>query len=145
MQFNPRDPAFENRIRQSFAAQKIMQTLGMALDLIEPGKAVISLPRHERVFQQQDFIHGGVLAIGLDSACGYSALSLAETGLEVMTIEFKTSFIAPAGQERIIFTGQVIKPGRRVIFTEAAAHGLDGERRVLLATMTATMTYVDLS
>ena len=144
MELIPRNPAFEEKVRASFAAQTVMQTLGMSMESVEPGQATLSIPRHERVFQQQKFIHGGVLAIGLDSACGYAALTLAEENLEVMTIEFKTSFIAPAGQERVIFTGRVIKPGRRVIFTESTAHGLDGDRRILLATMTATMTYVEL-
>ncbi|XDZ66359.1 PaaI family thioesterase [Alphaproteobacteria bacterium LSUCC0684] len=144
MELHPRDPDFEEKARSSFAAQTVMKTLGMSMDQIEPGRAVISLFRNERLFQQQKFIHGGVLAAGLDSACGYSALSLAEKGLEVMTVEFKTSFIAPAGQEKIIFTGRVIKPGRRVIFTEGTAHGLDDDRMILIATMTATMTYVEL-
>ena len=144
MTFHPRDPDFEQRIRESFAAQTVMQTLGMSMDQVEPGRVMLSTLRHERLFQQQKFIHGGVLAIGLDSACGYSALSLAEYGLEVMTIEFKTNFIAPAGQEKVIFTGNVIKPGRRVIFTEGTAHGLNGDDMTLLATMTATMTYVEL-
>jgi len=144
MELHPRDPDFAQRARASFAAQTVMQTLGMSMDHVEPGKVVISARRHERLFQQQKFIHGGVLAIGLDSACGYSALSLAERGLEVMTVEFKTNFIAPAGQDKVIFTGSVIKPGRRVIFTEGTAHGLHGDDMILLATMTATMTYVDL-
>ena len=90
------------------------------------------------------FVHGGVLTSGLDSACGYAALSLAPKECEVMTIELKTSFFAPAGHDRILFVGTVLKPGRRAIFTEGDAFGLDGEDRTLLAKMTATMTYVDL-
>jgi len=90
------------------------------------------------------FVHGGVLTTGLDSACGYAALSLAPASSEVMTVEFKTSFFAPAGHDQIVFIGKVLKPGRRAIFTEGEALGIDGDHRVLLAKMSATMTYIDL-
>ena len=81
---------------------------------------------------------------GLDSACGYAALTLAPETFEVMTIELKTSFYAPGSQEKILFVGTVLKPGRRVIFTEGEALGVDGDKRILLAKMSATMTYVDM-
>ena len=122
-----------------------MATLGMTLQDARPGIAETLLTNNDKIIQQMGFVHGGVLTTGLDSACGYAALTLAPPELEVMTIELKTSFFAPASQYNILFTGKVLKPGRRAIFTEAEAVGLvaDGSAPVLLAKMSATMTYVE--
>ena len=144
MSFEPRNPNFAEKIKQSFSQQSAMSTLGMTLHNTQPGQVEIMLTKHGGIVQQMGFVHGGVLTAGLDSACGYAALSLAPAECEVMTIELKTSFIAPAGHDIILFVGQVLKPGRRAIFTEGEAFGLEGEHRQLLAKMTATMTYVDM-
>lgn len=144
MTFAPRNPEYTEKITASFALQSTMTTLGMSLHNITAGQVEILLNKHDGIVQQMGFVHGGVLTSGLDSACGYAALSLAPKECEVMTIELKTSFFAPAGHDRILFVGTVLKPGRRAIFTEGDAFGLDGEDRTLLAKMTATMTYVDL-
>lgn len=144
MTFEPKNPNFETKIRNSFSLQTVMETLGMDLADVSPGQVEIMLTKNDRVVQQQGFVHGGVMTSGLDSACGYAALTLAPETFEVMTIELKTSFYAPGSQEKILFVGTVLKPGRRVIFTEGEALGVDGDKRILLAKMSATMTYVDM-
>ena len=145
MTFVTKNPDYDQKIRASFALQSAMTTLGMSLHHFAPGTAEIMLTKHDGIVQQMGFVHGGVLTSGLDSACGYAALTLAPATSEVMTVELKTSFFAPAGHDKILFVGIVLKPGRRAIFTEGEAFGLeDGGRRVLLAKMSATMTYVDM-
>lgn len=146
----PRNPDYEKKIRQSFACQSAMAVFGMSLHRIASGSVEIAMTKAANMTQQQGFIHGGVLTTGLDSACGYSALSLAPANCEVMTVELKTSFFAPAGHDHVLFIGQVLKPGRRAIFTEGEAYGLNTldepeAERVLLAKMSATMTYVELT
>ena len=146
--FEPRDPNYLDKIRHSFSCQSAMATLGMELRDARPGACEILLTKNDAIVQQMGFVHGGVLTSGLDSACGYAALSLAPKECEVMTIELKTSFFAPAGHEQILFVGKVLKPGRRAIFTEGEAFGLtddvNNDTRILLAKMSATMTYIDL-
>lgn len=144
MTFEPRNPDYQDKIKASFALQSTMTTLGMSLHNLAPGVAEILLTKHDGIVQQMGFVHGGVLTSGLDSACGYAALTLAPKESEVMTVELKTSFFAPAGHNQILFVGTVLKPGRRAIFTEGEAFGIEGDKRVLLAKMSATMTYVDM-
>lgn len=145
MAFEARNPGFREKVAESFSRQSAMKTLGMALESVEAGEVRIVLEKSGAVLQQQGFIHGGVLATGMDAACGYSALSLAPAESEVLTVEFKISFLAPAGHDRVLFVGKVLKPGRRAVFTEGEAFGLDGGGRVLLAKMANTMTHVDLA
>lgn len=144
MEFEPRNPDYEKMVRGSFKRQTTMATLGMELEHVGPGEVRIALGKNDGILQQHGYVHGGVLSTGLDVACGTSALSLAPADTEVLTVEFKTSFFAPATQDRIIIAGKVLKPGRRAIFTEAEAFGIDGGNRVLLAKMSATMTSVEM-
>ena len=79
----PRDPDFEARVRASFAGQSAMKTLQIELVSVEPGEIIMQLEKSETLLQQQGFVHGGVLTAGLDSACGFAALTLSAPTVEV--------------------------------------------------------------
>src|SRR6185503_7902077 len=96
VEFQAQDPNFENRVRESFARQQLMQTLGATLTLVEPGAIEIELPYRIDLTQQHGFLHAGVIASVLDSACGYAAFSLMPADAEVLSVEFKINLLAPA-------------------------------------------------
>lgn len=142
MPFEPRDPGYRKRVRDSFARQAAMQTLGMTIARLDPGEVELSMPYERALTQQHGFIHGGVVAAGLDTACGYAAFSLMSADAAVLTVEFKTNFLAPAKGQRFVFRAQVIKAGRTITVCDAQALALgEGAERVI-ATMTATLMAV---
>src|SRR5215471_11016303 len=100
------------RIRESFARQGLMRTLGALLESIEPGSVTITCGVGEGLTQQHGLFHGGVVASLVDVACGYAALSVMPSEREVLTVEFKVHFLKPAKTERMIAVGQVIQAGR---------------------------------
>ena len=133
------DPGFENRVRESFALQRFMQTLGARLDRVEPGEVEISAGFSESLTQQHGFLHAGVLASVLDSACGYAAFTLMPSGSAVLSVEFKLDLLAPAEGERFIARARVIKPGRTLSVTRADGYMVrDGGER-LVAALSGTM------
>ena len=138
----PKAQNFDEKVRSSFAAQPMMKTLGAKVVTVSAGTVVFSLAHHEPITQQHGFLHcGGVTAI-LDSACGYAAFSLMGEDEEVLTVELKTNFLAPALGETYRFEGSVLKPGRTLMVTEGKAYAIqDGEEK-LVAIMTATMMVV---
>ena len=138
----PKDPKFVERIRANFKTQSAMTTFGVELVDVAPGRTRMQMLANDRVLQQQGFVHGGVIAAAMDSACGYAALSLAAADREVLTVEYKVSFIAPAVGDRYEFEGQVIKPGRTISFTEGAAFAVTGDVRKLIATLSGSMALV---
>jgi uncharacterized protein (TIGR00369 family) len=89
--------------------------------------------------QQHGFIHAGIVATALDSACGYAVFSLMPEDAAVLTIEFKLNLLAPARGDRFVFRGRVVKPGRTITVAEARAFALTGEEEKLMATMTGTL------
>jgi len=137
------DGDFETRVRDSFARQRAMATIGAELTRVTPGVVEIELPFDEALTQQHGFLHAGVISTALDSACGYAAYSLMPAGAAVLTIEFKVNLLAPGRGERFLFRGSVTKPGRTIIVADGQAYafGVDGEAR-LVATMTGTMMTV---
>jgi uncharacterized protein (TIGR00369 family) len=134
-----------NRIKDSFARQGLMQSFGAELADIAPGRVVITAPITPEASQQHGFAHAGLtFALG-DSAAGYSALSLMPDGDEVMTAEMKINLLAPADGVRLVATGEVVKPGRRLMVTRAIVETeyADGTRKpvaVLQGTMVPMRT-----
>jgi uncharacterized protein (TIGR00369 family) len=141
-QFEPRDPNFKSRVIQSFAEQAIMQTIGASLLEVAPGHVAIGLPFDRRLTQQDEFIHAGVSATILDSACGYAAFSLMPAEAKVLTIEFKINLLAPAAGDRFRALGKVLKPGRSVFVAEGELFAERDGSSKLVATMVATLMAV---
>lgn len=140
--FTPSDPAFEPRVRASFARQAVMQTIGALLTAVEPGAVEIVLPFRADLTQQHGFLHAGIVATILDSACGYAAFSLMPANMAVLAVEFKINLLSPATGRQIVAQAQVKRAGRTltVCSADAYAHG-EGEPK-LVATMLSTIMAV---
>jgi uncharacterized protein (TIGR00369 family) len=140
MSFQPKDPNFQDRVRASFARQRTMQTLSIEIARLEPGEIELTMPYGQAFTQQHGFVHAGIIATALDSACGYAAFSLMPADAAVLTVEFKTNLLAPAKGERFLFRARVVKPGRTLTVCDAQALALTGKDEVrLVATMTGTL------
>ncbi|HYF58394.1 MAG TPA: PaaI family thioesterase [Burkholderiaceae bacterium] len=140
--FQPQDPGFAERVRASYERQAAMKTIGAVLAQVEPGRVVIELSWAEALTQQHGFLHAGVVATALDSACGYAGFSLMPADAAVLTIEYKINLLAPARGERFRMEGSVIKPGRTVTVAEGRAFALGAGGDKLIATMNATLMAV---
>jgi len=140
--FEPRDADFRSKVEASFNRQKAMQTLGISLHDIRPGFVELRMPFAEQLTQQHGFIHAGILAAALDSACGYAAFSLMEPEAAVLTVEFKTNLLAPAKGDEFAFRASVLKPGRTLTVCEAQALAVSNKGEKLIASMNATLMAV---
>ena len=142
-----RNPDFAQRVQESFALQGAMRTLGASLVAIEPGRVVIAMRHRPELTQQHGFVHAGMIAAALDSACGFAAFTLMPADAGVLTIEFKINLLAPARGPLLMFEGEVTKGGRTISVVDGRAWQSDNENaagaeRKLIATMTATVMTV---
>jgi uncharacterized protein (TIGR00369 family) len=137
--FQPKDPEYERRVRASFERQQAMKTIGASLASIEPGHVVIDLPWSQALTQQHGFLHAGMVATALDSACGYAAFTLMAHDAAVLTIEYKINLLAPAQGQRFRMEGAVLKAGRTISVAEGRAFAVHDGREKLIATMGATL------
>jgi uncharacterized protein (TIGR00369 family) len=132
-------PAVESAVRESFARQAVMASIGAVLEKVGPGDVTISLPFDRAWTQQNGFVHAGILTTILDSACGYAAMSLLPAGTDVLSVEFKTNLLAPATGERFEARARVKRSGRTLSVAAADAFAISSGEERLVATMLATI------
>ncbi|MEJ6006947.1 PaaI family thioesterase [Paucibacter sp. AS339] len=133
------------RIFESFSAQGLMATLGAKLVLVEEGEVHISMPYSAGLSQQHGYLHAGVTASLVDTACGYAALTKAPPGYEVVSAEFKINLMRPALGERFLAIGTVRSAGKLLTVCTGevrAFSGADNSSYKVVALMQATMVSV---
>ncbi|SEP81580.1 uncharacterized domain 1-containing protein [Loktanella sp. DSM 29012] len=130
------------RMTAAFARQGIMQTLGVTIAEVTAGRVTLTLPFRTDLTQHHGFLHAGVVTTVMDSAAGFAAFTLMDDAAEVLTAEFKASFLNPARGDHFRMVGEVVKSGRTLSFAEARAYAVTVEGEVLIATLTATMMAV---
>lgn len=138
--FEARDSDYERRVRESFAAQGAMATMGISLAELGAGWVELEFGARPEVSQQDGFIHAGVLTTAMDSACGYAAFSLMPPRTRVLTVEFKVNLLRPAVAERFGAAGWVVKPGRTLTVCQGRVVSMDDGDPMAL--MTATVMTV---
>jgi len=136
------NPDFDRVVRESFAKQEAMKTLGASLRRVEPGQVEIQLPYRDDLTQQHGFLHAGVVTAVLDSSCGYAAFSLMPPGTGVLSVEFKVNLLAPAKGEMLLARGRVVRAGRTITVCQADGVMLSDGCEIPVATMLATIMTV---
>ncbi|WP_172328635.1 PaaI family thioesterase [Mangrovicoccus sp. HB161399] len=131
------------RIAENFARQGLMQTLGVSIEEVSPGRCVLSMPITPAVSQQQGFAHAGAGFSLADSAAGYAALSLMPDGADVVSVEVKMNMLRPMVGTRLIATGTVLRAGRQITVVRADIEAEDAAgNRKLVGAVQGTMMAV---
>ena len=130
---------FEKRVRDSFARQAFMTTLGAEMSRVQRGSVEIRFPFALSLTQQNQFVHAGAITTILDSACGYAALSVAPEDHDVLSVEFKVNLLAPAVGEEFFARAQVKRAGKTLTVCAADAFAKKNGEEKLVATMLATI------
>ena len=137
--YTPRDPAYAQKVRESFAEQGYMLTLGAEMTDLAPGRCAIAVPYSPAIAQQDGYFHGGAVGGIADSAGGYAAYSLMPTGTRVLTVEYKLNLLAPAKGSRLLAEGHVMRSGRTLTVARVDVSVENGQTRMLCATLLQTL------
>lgn len=133
------NPDFVDCVLASFAKQSAMHLIKASMPVVERGVTEIHLPHWEGIEQQHGFVHGGVVGMIADSAAGYAAMTMVPASASVLTVEYKMNLVAPADGEKFIARGQVVRPGRTLIVTQAEVFAVKEGRETLCALMQQTI------
>ncbi len=140
----PRDPAFAERVRRSFARQRFMALLGAELVSVAPGAVAIALPLRPELEQQHGYAHAGAAWAIADSAAGYAAQTLMAAGDGVLTVELKINLLAPAQGARLVACGRVERAGRTLTVGRSDVVALDAAgAETVVATALGTFMRVE--
>ncbi len=141
--YQPPDPAWDTRVRESFAKQGAMRFLGATIAELSPGNCTIALPFRDELAQQHGYFHAGITSAIADSAGGYAALTLFPANSEVLTVEFKVNLIAPAQTGTLVAEASVVRSGRTLTICTVDVCVQRGDERVPVALMQQTLIRID--
>jgi len=116
--------------------------IGWVTDVGQPdGRARLYLDVGEQHTNRHGVLHGGIIAMMLDSACGYTGSLHMDAGSlpPMLSVSFTTQFLAPAETGRVTATGKVTGGGKRTLFIAGELHDASGH---LIATSTGVYKQV---
>lgn len=138
----PTDAAILERFQRSRSQPSGSKTLGFRLVAVSQAERRVEVEfeaRPEFLLNPMKQVQGGYLCAMLDECMSVACMVASGMTAVAPTLEMKTSFLRPALPGRIVGSGQVLKYGRQVAFTEGELR--DSEGRVLArATGTALPT-----
>ena len=116
-------------VRQINASAEFNRWCGFEVLSSAPGRVELAMPWRKEVGQYAGFLHAGVVAALIDTACGFAAATLA--GPRLLAAHFSVNCLRPASGERFVARARVVKPGKQQIFTTCELFAVDhgAERR----------------
>ena len=111
-------------------------TMGLSVELLDEGEAVLLLKTDERHENIVGYTHGGVLSAMADTAIGLAHLTTLQEGETATTVEIKVNYLRPVWHDQLRAHGRMIKRGKLLSLLECNI--LDGEDR-LVAHASGTM------
>ena len=133
------DPDYAVKVRDSFDRQAAMTLIGASMTRLEAGFCEVQLPYRADLTQQHGFIHGGIVGMIADSACGYAGYSMMPAGASVLTVEYKINMLSPGKGERLVARGRVLKPGKSLVVTQCEVFAVQNGAEKLAAVMQQTL------
>lgn len=86
--------------------------LGIQVEEVEPGRAVLSMPAQEHILQSSGVVHGGFLSLLADSAISTALRSVLDEDAAITTVELNINFLRPARAGMITGCGTLVHQGR---------------------------------
>jgi uncharacterized protein (TIGR00369 family) len=114
-------------LRERLAASEFHTWAGMEVVEATAGEVTVAMDVLDRHVNLQGFVHGGMLAILADTACGLSIRSAMEPGRLHITTDLDIHYLAPAKPGRLLGRGKAIKVGRTLAFAEASVEDAEGK------------------
>lgn len=105
-------------VREFAASSPYYQAMGMSIDEMEEGRAVIRVEIQPSQLNADGIVHGGVLPAIADGAMGNALRTLYGQSAQVLTAELHLHYLRPVSSGALIAEGKVVRSGRRLSFGE---------------------------
>ena len=116
-----------------------LKLLGIELDEIDFGKAVMSLPMTEKLRQPHGLLHGGATASLIDTTTAFAVVSVLADGEKASTVDLTVHYLRPVINEKTTCTAKIVKAGKWLLTVTADVVNEDGK---LIATAISTYSRV---
>ena len=93
--------------------------LGIEVDSVEPGHAVLSMKLRDDLMRNNNIAHGGAIATLIDSAMAIAIMALLEENERTVTVDLTIHYLRPISEGTARASARVVRAGRRVITVSA--------------------------
>jgi uncharacterized protein (TIGR00369 family) len=101
--------------------------LGIEVDSVEPGAAVLSMKLRDDLMRNNGIAHGGAIATLIDSAMAIAIMAMLEENERTVTVDLTIHYLRPISEGTARASARVVRAGRRVITVSAELSGDDGK------------------
>jgi uncharacterized protein (TIGR00369 family) len=114
--------------------------LGIEVDSVEPGHAVLSMRVRDDLKQNHGIAHGGSVAALIDSAMAIAIMPMLAENERTTTVDLTIHYMRPLTEGTARASARVVRAGRRVITVSAELFNHKGDLAA-----TALSTYLRLT
>jgi acyl-CoA thioesterase len=132
--------AQRERIERALETVPFAKLLGIRLDSVEPGHAVLSMVIRDELKQNHGVVHGGAIASLIDSATAFAIIPLLAENERTTTVDLTIHYMRPLVDGSARASARVLRAGRRVITVSAEVFDEQGNLAA-----TALSTYLRLT
>jgi uncharacterized protein (TIGR00369 family) len=93
--------------------------LGIEVDLLEPGHAVLSMKMRDDLMRNGGIAHGGAVATLIDSAMAFAIIQLLGDNEHTVTVDLTIHYLRPLSAGTARASARVVRAGKRVITVSA--------------------------
>jgi acyl-CoA thioesterase len=111
--------------------------LGIEVDSLEPGHAVLSMKMRDDLMRNGRIAHGGAVATLIDSAMAFAILPTLAENERSITVDLTIHYLRPVSEGVARASARVVRAGKRVITVSAEL--FDGNEKLAA---TALSTYL---
>ena len=115
-------------IEQWLQASPFVGQLGITVDKLDDGLAVLTLPFRQEHTTIGDVVHGGAMSSLIDTAATAAAWAGADAsgGLRGTTVALTVNFVGAARSQDVTATARVVRRGSTLVFVDVEATDADG-------------------
>jgi uncharacterized protein (TIGR00369 family) len=129
--------AQRQRVERALDTVPFAKLLGIQLESVFAGQAVLVMPIREEHKQNNAIVHGGAIASLIDSAMAFAIIPLLGESERTTTVDLTIHYLRPLTEGVAKATARVVRAGRRIVVVSADV--LDHQERLAA---TAVSTYV---
>jgi uncharacterized protein (TIGR00369 family) len=132
--------AQRQRVERALDTVPFARLLGIKLESVVAGQAVLVLPVSDDHKQNHGVVHGGAIASLIDSAMAFAIIPLLAENERTTTVDLTIHYLRPLTTGVAKSVARVVRAGRRVIVVSAEV--LDNNEQLVA---TAVSTYLRLT
>lgn len=132
--------AQRQRVERALDSVPFARLLGLQLESVAPGDAVLTLPIREDHKQNHGVVHGGAIASLIDSAMAFAIIPLLAENERTTTVDLTIHYLRGLTEGVAKSRARVVRAGRRVIVVSAEVFDDKGDLAA-----TAVSTYLRMS